>query len=146
MEVFDRHKDKIMVCMLALLVVGLGFWLVRLTKEPEADLQVPKLMETRYLTGFVSIHKSLAELRTLCLNGQFETAHDTFLELQYQWQRQDVVAAAIEDHSPSHYPSDSLAKLEKLLHHLSKNGESRVAKWLLIKEVKHLHERIDDIH
>ena len=148
MERFHRHKDKILIPMLALLVAGLTLCLLHLMKESEAALTEEQIKEKRYLSGFVSIHKSLSDLRSLCLNGNFDAAYDTFLELQYQWQKQDAMAATIKNPDAAafkHYPSDSLVRLEILLNQLSMNVHNTSVRSLLIKEIKKLHEGIDKI-
>lgn len=133
--------------MLALLVAGLTLCLFHLMKEPETALTDHQIREKKYQTGFISIHKSLSDLRNLCLNGHFDAAHDTFLELQYQWQKQDVMAKTLEISHPliKHYPSDSLVRLEILLNQLSMNVPNTSLRFLLIKEIKKLHESIDRI-
>jgi len=100
-----------------------------------------------FYNGISKINEYLFHLSNECRRGQFDVAQNTFLDMQQHWQRLDVlVKTNPETHFDINYwPSDSLRNLEKYLNELYLSNEREQYSLLIIKEIKRINSKIDQM-
>ncbi|MCF2447426.1 hypothetical protein L0657_25960 [Dyadobacter sp. CY345] len=99
----------------------------------------------RFYAGVTKINEYLFHLGNECRRGQFEVAQNTFLDMQQDWQRLDVLVKSIPDTSfqKNYWPSDSLHNLEKYLNELYLTNDREQQPMTIIKEIKRINSKID---
>lgn len=99
----------------------------------------------RFYAGVTKINEYLFHLGNECRRGKFEVAQNTFLDMQQDWQRLDVLVKSIPDTSihKNYWPSDSLDNLEKYLNELYLTNDRVTQPMTIIKEIKRMNVKID---
>ena len=123
-----------------LLVGGLIFSKIY---NPNQSQGPPSKSIEAYSKKKLEIQKLLLRISQECRMGQVDQAQNSFLELQQEWQRMDVVAKNIPSISrESYFPSDSLNTLGNLIDSLYTSKNSDVISNLTI-EMQYIVDKID---
>ncbi|KAA0989801.1 hypothetical protein [Dyadobacter aurulentus] len=122
-------KSNIAIGILAITVIGFAYILQEKFSRQQSD--------------FANINKLLFVFSRQCNLEQVEEAIDTFLEIQQEWERKDVLFSRSSSPTLDYYPSDSLKRLGELLLVFSKSPTNKSAKIKIMQEIKSINAKVD---
>jgi len=102
-------------------------------------------------SGFYSCLDKISQyifcLSSECRCRQFDIAQNTFLDMQQQWQRLDILALAFQDDVfyKTCWSSESLLNLEGYLNELYLSGEDEICHAKITKEIKRIYKKVDQM-
>lgn len=93
------------------------------SKQRNTALDCSSKMPAGYFHNKVVLHKHLHQIYVLVNAGRIDEAENTFLDMRQVWYLQDLLAEQAKSTriSQSHFPSDSLSRLERLINERQNN-------------------------